>query len=156
MTTLADRVMKALKGPPKRTQRALAAACDINPVSVNDWVKGRTKTIEGVHLLKAAAFLHVSPRWLADGVGPMHTDVPAGDLRAEEQPHVAYAAPKAPPVDYSDRHQVTPSEWALLQDIKDALESPRLAKRIEEIRSELEEMREYAEGVLKKRNKPRD
>lgn len=153
MTTLAERVLKALKGPPKRTQRALAEACGINPVSVNDWVKGRTKTVEGAHLLKAAAFLHINPRWLAEGVGPMHADGSTHELKAAETT-AAYATPKPPPINYRDRHEVTPSDWALLQDIKDAMESPRLAKRIEELRDDLKEMREYAEGVLRKRNRP--
>lgn len=69
--TLGERVKAALQGPPKRTQRALAAAVGISPVSVNDWVSDRTKTIEGANLLKAAAFLGVSPKWLAEGKGPM-------------------------------------------------------------------------------------
>lgn len=69
--TLAERVKLALQGPPKKTQKALAAACGISAPSVNDWVTGKTKTIEGANLLKAAAFLGVSPKWLADGVGPM-------------------------------------------------------------------------------------
>lgn len=42
--TLGERVTAALQGPPKRTQRALAAAVGITPVSVNDWVSGRTRT----------------------------------------------------------------------------------------------------------------
>lgn len=70
-TTLGERVTLALKGPPKRTQTALAKACGIHPVSVNDWVHDRTQTIEGSNLLSAAAFLDVNPKWLATGVGAM-------------------------------------------------------------------------------------
>lgn len=70
-TTLAERVKLALAGPPKRTQRALADACGIKPPSVNGWVTGETKSIEGSNLIRAAAFLEVNPRWLSDGVGPM-------------------------------------------------------------------------------------
>lgn len=40
--TLGERVTAALQGTPKRTQRALAEAVGITPVSVNDWVSGRT------------------------------------------------------------------------------------------------------------------
>lgn len=69
--SLGERVKMALAGPPKLTQRALAEACGIHPVSVNDWYHDRTQTIEGANLLKAAQFLKVNPRWLADGVGPM-------------------------------------------------------------------------------------
>ncbi|WP_353619913.1 S24 family peptidase [Paracidovorax citrulli] len=35
---------------------------------------GETKTIEGANLVSAAAFLGVSPMWLAKGIGPMRPD----------------------------------------------------------------------------------
>ena len=73
-TTLGERVRLALEGPPKHTQVALAKACGVHPVSVNDWVHDRTQRVEGVHLLAASTFLNVNPRWLADGVGPMRTE----------------------------------------------------------------------------------
>jgi phage repressor protein C with HTH and peptisase S24 domain len=73
-TTLAERMRLALAGPPKKTQTALAAACGVKPPSVNGWVSGESKTIEGANLLKAAAFLGVSAKWLAEGVGPMRGD----------------------------------------------------------------------------------
>ena len=70
-TTLAERVALALTGPPKKSQRALAEACGIKPPSVSDWLTGKTKSLEGTNLLKAATFLGVSAKWLADGIGPM-------------------------------------------------------------------------------------
>lgn len=70
-STLAERVKLALAGPPKKSQVALAAACGVAPPSVNGWVSGSSKTIEGANLLKAAAFLGVNAKWLAEGVGPM-------------------------------------------------------------------------------------
>ena len=73
----------ALAGPPKVTQKALAEACGINPVSVNDWVYDRTQTIEGSNLLKAAQFLAVNARWLAEGVGAMRADL--ADMNASKQ-----------------------------------------------------------------------
>lgn len=73
-TTLAERVKLALAGPPKRTQKALAQACGVTPPSVNGWVTGETKSIEGAHLLRAAAFLKVNPRWLGEGIGPREMD----------------------------------------------------------------------------------
>lgn len=69
--TLGERVKMALAGPPKLTQKALAEACGVSPVSVNDWVHDRTQTIEGANLLNAAQFLQVNARWLAEGVGAM-------------------------------------------------------------------------------------
>lgn len=69
--TLGERLKLALDGPPKLSQAALARACGVKPPSVNDWITGKTKTIEGANLLNAAAFLNVAPRWLAEGIGPM-------------------------------------------------------------------------------------
>ena len=88
-TTLGERVLEALDGPPRRTQRDLAAACGINPVSVNDWVKGRTLSIEGRHLLAAATFLGVNPRWLSSGVGLKRSSepAPAAPMSAAEDAH---------------------------------------------------------------------
>lgn len=71
MTTLQERLMLAMAGPPKVTQAALARACGVRAPSVNDWISGKTKTIEGQNLLIAADFLRVLPMWLATGKGPM-------------------------------------------------------------------------------------
>jgi len=61
-----------MEGPPKVSQAALARACGVKPPSVTDWLSGRTKTLAGPNLLKAARFLGVSPDWLASAKGPMH------------------------------------------------------------------------------------
>lgn len=71
MQTLQERLKRAMAGPPRVTQAALARACHITAPSVNDWISGKTKSIEGENLLNAAAFLKVSPLWLATGKGPM-------------------------------------------------------------------------------------
>lgn len=71
MTTLQERLILAMSGPPRVTQAALARACGIRAPSVNDWISGKTKTIEGQNLLAAADFLKVLPMWLATGKGPM-------------------------------------------------------------------------------------
>nr|WP_122302276.1 S24 family peptidase [Pseudomonas amygdali] len=60
-----------MAGPPKISQAALARACGVTAPSVNDWVSGKTKTIEGQNLLLAADFLQVVPLWLATGKGRM-------------------------------------------------------------------------------------
>jgi transcriptional regulator with XRE-family HTH domain len=86
-STLSERVKLALAGPPKRSQVDLARACGIKPPSVNDWVTGKTKTIEGSNLLNAAAFLQVNPKWLAEGIGPMRpsqiTELPPATTAAD-------------------------------------------------------------------------
>ncbi|MFD3300274.1 LexA family transcriptional regulator [Aquipseudomonas alcaligenes] len=80
MSTLQERITKLLAGPPKISQAALARACGIKPPSVNDWVSGKTKSIEGENLLRAAAFLKVSPLWLATGRGAMNASADAEQL----------------------------------------------------------------------------
>lgn len=71
MSTLQERLRQIMAGPPKISQAALARACGIKPPSVNDWLSGKTKTIEGQNLLLAADFLGVAPKWLATGRGPV-------------------------------------------------------------------------------------
>ncbi|SOS36021.1 phage repressor protein [Pseudomonas syringae group genomosp. 3] len=71
MSTLKERLALAMAGPPKVSQAALARACGISAPSVNDWVSGKTKTIEGENLLLAAELLKVAPMWLATGKGRM-------------------------------------------------------------------------------------
>ncbi|NWA68063.1 helix-turn-helix transcriptional regulator [Pseudomonas reactans] len=71
MRTLQERLKLAMAGPPKVTQAALARACGIRAPSVNDWISGKTKTIEGENLLIAADYLKVLPMWLATGKGAM-------------------------------------------------------------------------------------
>jgi transcriptional regulator with XRE-family HTH domain len=88
LTTLAERLKLAMAGPPKVTNAALAKACGVKPPSVTDWCNGRTKTIEGAHLLKAADCLGVRAKWLAEGVGLMRdtwSPAPAPGLLAGEQ-----------------------------------------------------------------------
>ncbi|MDF3188057.1 S24 family peptidase [Pseudomonas paracarnis] len=78
MRTLQERLKLAMVGPPKVTQAALARACGIRAPSVNDWISGKTKTIEGENLLIAADYLKVMPMWLATGKGPMRKDADGG------------------------------------------------------------------------------
>lgn len=88
MKTLADRLIDAMKGPPKVTGVALAKACRVAPPSVSGWRTGDSKTLEGSNLLAAAAFLGVNAKWLADGMGPRYPDHPQGSAA-----HVARATP---------------------------------------------------------------
>lgn len=62
--------MKELtKDLPRGWKAALARHCKIEPPSVSDWVSGRTVTLEGKNLIKAAEFFNVNPSWLATGKG---------------------------------------------------------------------------------------
>lgn len=65
-----------------------------------------------------------------------------------DQQHAANSAAAGPPAiparDFSDRKEVSDSEWSMLQEIRDINSIPRLAKRLDELRAELNEMREFA------------
>jgi transcriptional regulator with XRE-family HTH domain len=74
-TTLGERVKLAMKGPPKVLGKDLAKACGVSAASVSDWRNGETQTIEGLNLIKAAEFLGVRAKWLAEGTGPIREDV---------------------------------------------------------------------------------
>lgn len=70
-TTLKERVRAAMAGPPKVRGKDLAAYCGCAAASVSDWRSGKSKSIEGQNLVRAADFLKVRVKWLAEGVGPM-------------------------------------------------------------------------------------
>jgi len=81
MTDLAERLTLAMAGPPEVKPSELARACGIRQPSINDWLSGRTKKLEGSNLLAAAEFLKVNPWWLANGTGPMRSAMPETDVR---------------------------------------------------------------------------
>lgn len=74
-STLAERVALALTEAGK-TQADMARGTGIKPPSISDWVSGKTKSLKGASLLKAAAFLKVNEKWLSEGVGPMRKPNP--------------------------------------------------------------------------------
>lgn len=45
VSTLKERLQKAMEGPPKVTQAALSKATGLRPASVNGWLTGSTKNI---------------------------------------------------------------------------------------------------------------
>lgn len=73
-STLAERLIDAMNGPPKVSGVALAKACGVAPPSVSGWRTGDSKSLAGSNLLAAAKYLGVRPEWLADGVGPKYAD----------------------------------------------------------------------------------
>lgn len=97
MSTLQERLRQIMAGPPKISQAALARACGIKPPSVNDWISGKTKTIEGQNLLLAAEFLGVVPKWLATGRGPVRKSVDLAEgsnVEATLQPTRSFSYPE--------------------------------------------------------------
>lgn len=75
MNTLAERLKYAMEVLPLKKVKGvdLARAAGVKPPSVSDWLSGKSKTMEGENLLKAAKFLGVNPLWLASGVGEIKT-----------------------------------------------------------------------------------
>ena len=53
METMSDRIIQALKDVQKN-QSELARHVGVQSQSVNDWISGKTKTIKGQNLLRAA------------------------------------------------------------------------------------------------------
>lgn len=74
MSTLSQRLLTAMSGPPKISQARLARACMVSPPSVVDWVSGKTKMLDGKNLVLAANFLGVNVDWLATGKGEMRQE----------------------------------------------------------------------------------
>lgn len=72
---LKDRLALTLAQPTKagkkKSQAGLARACGISAPSVNDWCSGKTNSIDGQYLTKAAAYLECSAHWLGCGEGDM-------------------------------------------------------------------------------------
>lgn len=71
MKTLAERLKYAMEIiPPKKVKGVeLARAVGVKPPSVSDWLSGKSKTMEGPNLIRAAKFLKVNSTWLGTGVG---------------------------------------------------------------------------------------
>ncbi|MGS0705035.1 LexA family protein [Acinetobacter sp. ANC 3781] len=71
MKTLSERLKYAMEVlPPKKIKGVdLARAVGVKPPSVSDWLSGKSKTMEGPNLIRAAQFLKVNTKWLATGVG---------------------------------------------------------------------------------------
>lgn len=83
MKTLAERLRHAMEVlPPKKIKGVdLARAVGVKPPSVSDWLSGKSKTMEGENLLKAAKYLGVSPIWLATGKGEHELEFKNSDIQ---------------------------------------------------------------------------
>jgi hypothetical protein len=65
-------------------------------------------------------------------------------------PHPAAAAPTPPPADFADRHEVSESDWALLQDVK-----MLPAKELDAIRARAKEIAEMYERWEREKVRPK-
>lgn len=76
MSSLETRLRLAFD-PAHHTQAELARATKLSPPSVHAWFTGKTKTLKGESLLRAADYLNVSALWLGLGEGRMRDTRPA-------------------------------------------------------------------------------
>jgi hypothetical protein len=111
----------------------LARALETTEQRVNNW---KRRGVPSAQYVEIATILG----WSVDRL-----------LGLEEPAEGASSQPPLPPDDFSDRRTVSDSDWMLLQDIKDAMASPRLAKQVAELRTEITAIKELAENIYKRR-----
>lgn len=93
-STLSERLMEAMDGPPKVSGVALAKACGVAPPSVSGWRTGDSKSLRGSNLLAAAKKLGVRAEWLADGIGPKYSSKTNPEPNGIRQDVAGYIMPQ--------------------------------------------------------------
>lgn len=149
---LLDLVGAASAGRGK--QRRLAERIGKAPAQVSQWIN-RTRTItEDIarEIERAAKLPH---GWMDSDPAAPHT---TGSYVAAPPPATREAPPPPPkpPRDFSDRHQISATDWALLQDIKTAATPDELAtirKRAALIDRKVAERLEALSGTVSPRKK---
>ncbi len=115
MSTLADRLREALSDTSGATQADLARACGVRAPSVNDWFSGKTKSLRGATLIKAADFLSVHPLWLAEGKGVKRLRNATKET-AEDVPTSGRSDWPFRRLPLSRVHQLTPNQLLAIED----------------------------------------
>lgn len=134
--------LKRLLGDRNKAEFARTHAIPGGPSMVSQHLSGNRPISVEAGIAYARAFQvplsELSPRLarLADAV--------AATLPAQSTPSNGPAPPPKPDARFTDRREVTKSDWALLNDIKTAMESPRLAAQVEELRREAQAMEAFA------------
>lgn len=111
MPPLQKRLLLLFPPPHRRGLQAdIARLCGVSAPTVNAWFNKPEKvsTIDRANAEKicGAYAAGVSPSWLAEGVGPMNLNATT-----------VISPPPAPPPGFRQRHEVTPSDFALLDDV---------------------------------------
>lgn len=90
MSRFADR-LKACIDARHTSQAEVARAAGVSGASMSDWVNDKTQAehIKAEPLLRAAAFLHVSPMWLLTGKGARQPHAPTVLQASEGAPRYA-------------------------------------------------------------------
>ena len=80
MKTLGERIEERLKDL-EISQKELAYRCGLKPPSISDWISGKTKSLKGTSLIRAANALAVSPLWLSNGPGNKALTSPSNQIQ---------------------------------------------------------------------------
>ncbi|MBL0720210.1 helix-turn-helix domain-containing protein [Piscinibacter sp. Jin2] len=90
MSSLADRLKRALARKPGTSQAGLAAYCGVKAPSVSQWFSGETKTLKSSSLRKAAEYLGCSRDWLETGLGLPEWEGTIASSPTAEEPRPDY------------------------------------------------------------------
>jgi transcriptional regulator with XRE-family HTH domain len=128
--TLAERLTELMQAQ-KWSRRDLQLAAGVSSSVVSQWLGKGTKEIKSIGNTAAAERLAQATGyallWIAKGQGPKKP-APAARAPAAPATTVLTAQEPAPPGPrFADRMQVSPSDWALLQDIKVAATAAEIA-----------------------------
>lgn len=93
-STLKERIVDAMNGPPRVSGVELAQSCGITTASVSGWRTGDSQTIEGSNLIAASKRLGVRAEWLANGIGPKWADARAQGQHSINETVVPYPLSK--------------------------------------------------------------
>lgn len=66
---LQDRINELFRDNPDKNQSELAAFLKISRTSVNDWISGKSKSINAANTFGVAKFFNVNPEWVGTGKG---------------------------------------------------------------------------------------
>jgi transcriptional regulator with XRE-family HTH domain len=130
-TTLKERLLLAMKQAPGVKQVDLANACGIKEASVSDWFTGKTKSLAGGNLIRAAKLLNVNADWLGTGRGPMRLNASSvnADPPKNSYPEVTSEA-QLPRLDTPTLHEAL---TLLMHDEEQAGDFPTLLARTERL-----------------------
>lgn len=120
-----DRLLELLRDEPGRgKQRSLAKRIGKAPAQVSQWVN-RTRTITEETARDIERTLKRPTGWMDSDPKPQAT---TGSYIVSPPAIGRHPAPPPmPPRDFADRHLVSDSDWALLQDVKTAATPAELA-----------------------------
>ena len=89
MNTLANRVKERMDALSISNVQ-LSRLCGVRPPTSYNWANGKTKSIKGEPLLRAAKALGVTPEWLATGMGRKFLDNASPAIPLERNEVISY------------------------------------------------------------------